>query len=434
MPRRVLIISPHFPPVNAPDMQRVRMLLPFFERAGWQVEVLAIAPEQVAASRDPWLVEGLPKNVRVHRINAMALKWSRIPGFGSLALRAFLPLLRTGDRLLAQGDFDLVYFSTTVFEIHWLGCRWMRKFGVPFAMDYQDPWVSDYYDEHPDLIPPGGRLKFAIANALHRWMEPRVLKVCSGISSTSPAYPEDLKKRYSFFGRAPILVQSFPGAKSDFARLQDSGVTQNYFDPNDGNMHWVYTGVLIAGMDLTLKAFFRAIATHMQPEVRERLRLHFLGTSYAPAGKAVPVVAELANESGLAHLIHEECVRIPFVQTLRCLSDANAIMAIGSNDPGYTASKIYPYLLARKPLLAIYHEKSSVIDLLSKVHGGVCVPISEHETELGLAEKIAVAWLDGEQFKTLLPLEEEAFHPHTDEGSAITLCSFWEDCLAYASK
>ncbi len=33
--KRVLIISPHFPPINAPDCQRVRMSLPYYRRYGW---------------------------------------------------------------------------------------------------------------------------------------------------------------------------------------------------------------------------------------------------------------------------------------------------------------------------------------------------------------------------------------------------------------
>ena len=39
---RLLIISPHFPPINAPDMQRVRMSLPHFVDAGWEVVVLTV--------------------------------------------------------------------------------------------------------------------------------------------------------------------------------------------------------------------------------------------------------------------------------------------------------------------------------------------------------------------------------------------------------
>ena len=33
--RRVLLVSPHFPPTNAPDHQRVRMSLPFYREHGW---------------------------------------------------------------------------------------------------------------------------------------------------------------------------------------------------------------------------------------------------------------------------------------------------------------------------------------------------------------------------------------------------------------
>ena len=137
-------------------MQRVRMLLPLFRENGWQVEVLAVMAEQVASPLDPWLVDGLPADVPVHRVKAMSLGWSRIPGFGTLGLRSLRALGRAGSKLLAKGSFDLVYFSTTVFEVHILGTCWKRKFGVPFVMDYQDPWVNDYYRNRPQITPPVG--------------------------------------------------------------------------------------------------------------------------------------------------------------------------------------------------------------------------------------------------------------------------------------
>ena len=64
--RRLLIVSPHFPPVNTPDMQRVRMLLPFFRPNGWRVEVLAVEAERVTpAPLDQWLADGLPEGCGV---------------------------------------------------------------------------------------------------------------------------------------------------------------------------------------------------------------------------------------------------------------------------------------------------------------------------------------------------------------------------------
>ena len=42
--RRVLFVSPHFPPINAPDAQRIRTMLPYLESLGWEAEVLAVEP------------------------------------------------------------------------------------------------------------------------------------------------------------------------------------------------------------------------------------------------------------------------------------------------------------------------------------------------------------------------------------------------------
>lgn len=429
MTRRVLIVSPHFPPVNAADMQRVRMLLPFFLENGWQAEVLAVAPEQVASPLDPWLVDGLPTDVTVHRVEALGLGWSRIPGLGTLGFRALHALAKVGDSLLAKGGFDLVYFSTTVFDVHRLGPRWKRLFGTPFVMDYQDPWVNDYYRDHPDVVPPGGRLKYAVISAIHRWTEPRILRHCLGITSVSPAYPEQLDQRYLWLQRVPRLVQPFPGSQRDFDRMKNSPGSNRFFDAGDGNIHWVYIGVVIAGMYRTLRALFKALKASMPRAELSRLRMHFIGTSYAPSGHAAPKVLPLASEYGLADQVVERCERIPYVDALRCLTAADALLAIGSDDPGYTASKIYPYLLARKPLLAVYHQDSSIISLIQEVGGAVSVPMKMPVDEEALAAEIGLNWLSNQQYAETKSLNANAFAPFTDRGSALALCHFFEQCL-----
>ncbi len=423
---RVLIVSPHFPPSSTPDMHRVRSLLPYLRGHGWEATVLAVEPEQVGGTEDPWLAEGLPHDVPVHRVKALGLGWARVPGLGTLGFRALPALARAGDRLLSVGGFDLVYFSTTVFEVHMLGPRWKHRFGVPFMMDYQDPWVNDYYREHPEVSPPGGRLKYALADRLHRRMEPHVLRYCAGITSVSPAYPEQLARRYPWLVKLPTLIQPFPGSQRDFDRL---GVTQGgneHFDVADGNIHWVYVGVVIPGMFPALRALFKAINTAFPAQERSRLRIHFLGTSYAPCGLGKHRVIPLASEYGLDDCIDERCDRIPYLDALRCLTTADALLAIGSDDPGYTASKIYPYLLARKPLLAIYRAESSVVSLLREVGGAVCVEQAAQINEDALAEEIAKDWLSQRQFAQLAPLDMAAFQTYTDRSCAAVLCEFFE--------
>lgn len=426
--QQLLIVSPHFPPSNTADMQRVRMLLPYFRENGWQVEVLAVQPEQVSSPVDNWLVEGLPEDVPVHRVKAMGLTWSRLPGLGTLGLRALRILDRAGCDLLAKDTFDLVYFSTTVFEVHILGPRWKRKYGVPFVMDYQDPWVNDYYRDHPEITPPGGRIKYALSNALHRWMEPKVLQECAGITSVSPEYPKQLRKRYHWLGDLPNLAQPFPGAKRDFERLLSSKIQQNIFDPNDGHVHWVYTGVIVPGMLPVIELLFEVLSMRNQSGLCSNLRFHFIGTSYASAERGRPQVLSLASDYRLSKQITEVTERIPYVEALKCMSDADALIAIGSDDPGYTASKIYPYLLAGKPMLAIFHEKSSVVDLIGRVGGAVCV-LFNNSTGKELSKRIAKKWFDGEQYNNPVPLDENEFRENTDQGCAEALCNFFHGLI-----
>ncbi len=429
--RRVLIVSPHFPPVNTADMQRVRMLLPFLKLNGWLAEVLTVSPEQIASPRDPWLLQGIPDDIPVHEAKALGLAWSRIPGLGSLGFRATRALAKTGDALLAEKKFDLIYFSTTVFPVHKLGPRWKKKFGVPFVMDYQDPWVNDYYREHPEITPPGGRLKYGIIDRLHRRMEPEVLRHCAGITSVSEAYPKQLASRYPDIIMPPILIQAFPGAKRDFERLDSVSMT-DVFDKADGNIHWLYVGRGGADMATALRGLFTAIRDHADEDLRKRLRLHFIGTSYAAAGTGVKTVSPIAAEFGLDNIVLENPDRMAYSKTLQCLREADALIVPGSNDPAYTASKIYPYLLARRPLLAIFHCQSSVVNLIGQVGGAVCASFESDDSAETIAEKIRDEWLNNKNHARVVDLDEAAFSGYTDAGCAKQLANFFNEITAGA--
>src|SRR5689334_19185446 len=132
--RRVLIVSPHFPPTSAPDMHRVRVSLPFFEENGWKPFVLAVKPEALEMPVDPLLAEALPSNVPVVRTAAIPARWTRRLGFSSVAFRAFAELYRHGVRIIRDQNIDLVYLSTTAFPLMVLGRLWKARLGVPYVL------------------------------------------------------------------------------------------------------------------------------------------------------------------------------------------------------------------------------------------------------------------------------------------------------------
>ena len=48
--------------------------------------------------------------------------------------------------------------------------------------------------------------------------------------------------------------------------------------------------------------------------------------------------------------------RLDYLDALSVLTHASGILLLGSSERHYTASKLYPALLARRPLLALFHE------------------------------------------------------------------------------
>jgi len=388
MPSRVLIISPHFPPVNAPDHQRVRMSLPYLGEFGWEGHVLTVSPEYVEARQDPGLLHTVPPDTPITRVKAIPAGLARRVGCGSLGLRAFAPLHWAGSRLLREGHFDLVYFSTTIFLAMALGPVWKRRFGVPYVLDMQDPWISDYY-RRSGVRPPGGWLKYGFAQWLARRNEPRAVREAAHILSVSPAYPVMLRSRYPDLAEDHFTVLPFGASEQDMEVVRRLNLQQSVFDPADGMIHWTYLGRGGADMAKALRGLFLALKELRQSHPQaSRLRLHFVGTSYAAGSRAERTVEPLAREVGVADLVSEQTERIPYLQGLALLQASDALLVVGSDDPAYSASKVYPCVLARRPVLGVLHEASLAGEVLRKCRAGEVVGFASVETPEQLAGRL----------------------------------------------
>lgn len=428
---RLLIVSPRFPPSTAADSQRVRMVLPHLAAQGCDAEVLALDPLCCADGLDPWQVEHLPSSVPIHRARGLTRRWARLPGLGSIESRCYRALAFTGSRLLSEKAFDLVYISTTAFGCFSLGPLWKRIHGTPFVLDYQDPWVNDYYHQHPEICPPGGWLKYGVVDKLNRFQEPRVLRYAAGITSVSAAYPAQLKDRYPFASSIPSLVLPFPGSEDDFRFVDEISSNSLPFDPYDGLIHWVCIGRVDTDLfRLSLSALFSAISCFAHHGLRSRLRLHFLGTSYAPDGRGIPTINHLAAQYGLANIVEESTDRLPLSVALAVLKAADALLILGSSDPGYSASKLVPYLLASRPLLVVMHEQSMVCELLDRFGGGKLVRFSNSQPIDELAISIADKWLSSNSYSQVQPLDRPALFPFTASGQSQHLVAFLQRCIS----
>ncbi len=413
----MLIVSPRFPPVNAPDHQRVRMMLPTLADHGWKAVILAVDPEFVEGPNEPDLLLTIPSDVEVIRCRAISQRLTRRAGIGSLTLRSRRSMRLMGDGLLRGGRFDLVFFSTTEFGMLTLGLRWKRRFGIPFVLDLQDPWVNPHYAETGQR-PPGGKLKHGVTQAVARIEERRTLREAAHIVSVSPRYPEVLRRRYPDLPKSRFSVIPFGGSRQDFDVAESSGLQQSIFSPGDGRRHWLYAGTAPPGIRDALSGLLLALKRAVQCGIVDpgSTTLYFVGTDYAPAATARKQVEPIARELGMESAVTEYPSRIPYLQTLRCLRQADALLVLGWDDPGYTASKIYPYILAGRPLLSVLHEDSSANDVIRRTNAGVDVTFTARSSADEIATRIFERWFVPRAFEKTPQTNWSEFAPYTAEA------------------
>lgn len=380
--KRLLIVSPHFPPINAPDMQRVRMSLPFYRENGWEPVVLAVGEPWQEGVREPELMATLPADLRVVYVGALSARWTRYLGIGNLGLRSWFSLLWHGTRLLRREKFDLVFFSTTQFVTLSLGLLWRRWFRVPYAIDVQDPWRTDYYERPGSRKPPGGwKYQFARLQAL--LLEGRTFRGASAIMSVSPSYLDDLTARYPAVAKTPMAVIRFGASRGDIPHALALPETPYAYSRSEGEVHFLYTGASGPVMPHALTVLFTALRLYQErkPAEARRLRFHFIGTSYVAPGRGKPSVLPVAALCDVAANVDEIPHRIGHLESLRLQLDTDVLLLPGSSDLAYSPSKIYPYYLTGRPILGLVFRDSVMEGLLDELSCAFMVRFRQAEAK-----------------------------------------------------
>ncbi|MEW6320203.1 MAG: glycosyltransferase [Acidobacteriota bacterium] len=360
--RRLLLISPHFPPDGSAGTHRARVLAPALAEVGWTPLVLTVDARDYETDLDDELAQMVPATVEVERCRALPAAWTRAIGIGDLGLRALPGLWRAARRRLARERFDAVYITTYPVYPALLGPWIKRRFGMPFVLDVQDPWTGAW-----GLTVGGGpggepdvrsRLSRRAALALER----RVLPWADALTGVSAALLDELRARYPVLQTRPAAAVPIGLDLADvhWAAARPRALPWLPASPGTFTLCAVGTVVPLA-LDVlrtVLTGAARLRASH--PALAALLRLIFVGTSNQARADAAARVRPLADSLGVADLVHEHPPRVPFADALRTLLSASAVLVLGSSEARYTASKMAPAVASGRPLLVVAHPESEM--------------------------------------------------------------------------
>ena len=371
--KRLIIISPYFPPSTLAGVHRARILATHLPAAGWQPTVLCVHERFYTETTDPELAALLPADLEVVKTKALPSHLTRLAGIGDISLRAFHYLKTSLREILDKRAFDAVLITGSPFY-PMLFSRWLKqRYGKPVILDFQDPWVSTYGAAQSRLSKNG------VAHWLATRLEPRALRHADFVTSVSDVQNAEMARRYPWLDADRMAGIPIGGDADDFKYLRARDRPGPWIRAAPGCFTVGYVGNVWPGAYRTLEAFFTAVAQLKadRPQLYERLRLVFVGSSNQPMATVAEVVMPFARRAEIAENVSEAPERIPYLDALNVMLRSDVLLMLGSNEPHYTASKLYPTLLAGRPVLAIFHERSSVCAIAEAVGGVMLVKFSD---------------------------------------------------------
>lgn len=364
--KKILIISPHFPPINAPDMQRIRQSLPYYKELGFYPIIVCSDSNYIEGYSDESLIKTIPSDIEVIKIKGLPYRITRLFGLGNLGLRSFIHYAIGVNKILKKRKIDLIFFSTTVFPLLVLGAYWKKKFNIPYIIDMQDPWLDFETLKKPKELRPK---KFWFMHSVNKFLEPIALRNADGVIAVTRQYLDVLKTRYKNITDENTEVITFGYSIEDFKVAEKESIDLDIWKSTKTNIRGVYTGVVNNDMLPVIEVIFKAFKDLLtiKNNLTKNVKLFFIGTNYATGGFVKEMVKPLAIKYGIEENIVEVTYRLNYLKTIKLMMEADFLLLVGSTNKAYTASKLYPYLFSQKPLLAVFNKESSVISIIKKI-------------------------------------------------------------------
>jgi hypothetical protein len=395
--KRVIIVAPQFPPCNLTAGHRSRYFAMHLPKFGWKPTILTVQPQYYEEHLDEELLNLVPEDLEVVRTKAFSIKRVRI--IGDLGLRAFWWHYKKLCALVTREKIDLIYIPIPPNYTALLGYLIYKRFKIPYAIDYIDPWVTTWPGCEKILS------KAWLTYNLGKILEPYALRYVSLITAVAPRYYEGVLQRYPWFDKTRCTAMPYGAEESEFKYLEQNRRLPYLFDPADGNLHFIYAGAMLPKAYVTLDALFAALSRLKKdnPILSQKIKIHFVGTGKNPNDTKGFVIQPIAQKHDLLDMVFEYPSRMPYLDVLNHLLHAHAVLIVGSSEPHYTPSKVFQAILSKRPILALLHSKSTAVQTLNDARTGHLVCFDE--------KKIAALCIDEicQVFSAVAAAQENSF-------------------------
>lgn len=376
---KVLIITYYWPPAGGSGVQRWLKFVKYLPEFGVSPVVYTVKEPEYAVcdeslenevAQDLEVLEG-----RIWEPNQLLAKWGgkskkasagfldAKPGLAERILRFIRanyfipdsrkfwvkPSVKLLSAYLADKDFDAIITTGPPHSVHLIGLALKRKLGLKWVADFRDPWTSiDYFHNLPltrkSLKKHQDLERQVLSNA------DRVIVVGGKMKEEYDALNDDVR----------VISNGY----DTYREKESTGL--------DKEFTLTYAGLM--NDDRNPKGLWRVLGklTASNPDFDSDLRIRIVGSCSPEVLNSIEENGLLNNLENLGYLGHSEVARY---------QQSAQVLLLTVNDvpsaKGIVTGKIFEYLQARRPILAIGPADGDLADILEKTHSGVILDFGD---------------------------------------------------------
>ena len=362
-----LLIAFQFPPFSGSSgIQRTLMFCKYLREFGWDPIVLSAHPRAYPLTADD-LLDNIPAGLIVERAPALdagrhlaiAGRYFRISALPDRWSSWWFGGVLAGRRLIHRYRPKVIWSTFPIATAHMIGRSLARSSGLPLVADFRDAMVVEHYQE-----PPMIEWSF-------RKVEAATVRSATAVVCTTPSSLALYSQRYG--GDVNARFECIKNGY-DEGMFEAAGKIVGSHGPRKGPIKLLHSG-LINRIERNPQPFLKALG---ELYTEQTISPHSLRVVFrAPSDR--DNFQQLVDQAGARDIV-EVAHAIPYREALAELMESDGLLLFqGAICNHLIPAKVYEYLRAGRPILALTHTDGDTAKILRGVDVNTIVDIESKE-------------------------------------------------------